>query len=148
MENVKKCPPRLPLTKCMVASFAVGLLLCATNASAADELARSVYSTNLTQQNNQVSGRVVDSNGEPLIGVSVVEKGNKGNGAVTDVDGNFTLRVSPKSTLLISTSRRKCLSTVAMPLRLLFLRMLSFSTTSWLSVTVPLRRQTLPVRLP
>ena len=86
----------------MVASFAVGLLLCATNASAADELARSVYSTNLTQQNNQVSGRVVDSNGEPLIGVSVVEKGNKGNGAVTDVDGNFTLRVSPKSTLLIS----------------------------------------------
>ena len=102
MENVKKCPPRLPLTKCMVASFAVGLLLCATNASAANELARSVYSTNLTQQNNQVSGRVVDSNGEPLIGVSVVEKGNKGNGAVTDVDGNFTLRVSPKSTLLIS----------------------------------------------
>lgn len=86
----------------MVASFAVGLLLCATNASAANELARSVYSTNLTQQNNQVSGRVVDSNGEPLIGVSVVEKGNKGNGAVTDVDGNFTLRVSPKSTLLIS----------------------------------------------
>lgn len=53
MENVKKCPPRLPLTKCMVASFAVGLLLCATNASAADELARSVYSTNLTQQNNR-----------------------------------------------------------------------------------------------
>lgn len=102
MENVKKCPPRLPLTKCMVASFAVGLLLCASNASAADELARSVYSTTLTQQNGQVTGRVVDSNGEPLIGVSVVEKGNKGNGAVTDVDGNFTLRVSPKSTLLIS----------------------------------------------
>lgn len=102
MENVKKCAPSLPFTKSVVASFAVGMLLCATNASAANELARSVYSTNLTQQNNQVTGRVVDSNGEPLIGVSVVEKGNKGNGAVTDVDGNFTLRVSPKSTLLIS----------------------------------------------
>lgn len=36
------------------------------------------------------------------LSASVVEKGNKGNGAVTDVDGNFTLRVSPKSTLLIS----------------------------------------------
>lgn len=102
MENVKKCAPSLPFTKSVVASFAVGMLLCATNASAANELARSVYSTNLTQQNNQVTGRIVDSNGEPLIGVSVVEKGNKGNGAVTDVDGNFTLRVSPKSTLLIS----------------------------------------------
>lgn len=70
MENVKKCAPKLPLTKCLVASFAVGMLLCATNASAADELARSVYSTTLTQQNGQISGRVVDSNGEPLIGAS------------------------------------------------------------------------------
>lgn len=57
-----------------MASLAMGMLLCATNASAADELARSVYSTTMTQQNEQVTGRVVDANGEPLIGVSVVEK--------------------------------------------------------------------------
>ena len=101
MENVKK--PLLSLSaKQMVIPFAVGMLLCATNVSAADELARSVYSVTQTQQKDQVSGRIVDNSGEPLIGVSVVEKGNKSNGAVTDADGNFTLRVPSKSTLVIS----------------------------------------------
>ena len=37
-----------------------------------------------------VSGTVVDVNGEPLVGVSVLEKGT-GNGTITDMDGNFTL---------------------------------------------------------
>lgn len=66
MEIVKTYPPRFPLGKYAVASFAMGMLLCATNALAADELARSVYSTTMTQQNEQVTGRVVDANGEPL----------------------------------------------------------------------------------
>lgn len=86
----------------MAIPFAVGMLLCATNVSAADELARSVYATTQTQQAAQVSGRVVDATGEPLIGVSVVEKGNKTNGTVTDIDGNFTLKVSSNASLLIS----------------------------------------------
>ena len=102
MEIVKNYPSRFPVGKCAVASLAMGMLLCATNASAADELARSVYSTTMTQQNEQVTGRVVDANGEPLIGVSVVEKGNKSNGSVTDIDGKFSVRVSSKSTLVIS----------------------------------------------
>lgn len=102
MEIAKNCPSRFPVGKCAVASLAMGMLLCATNASAADELARSVYSTTMTQQNEQVTGRVVDANGEPLIGVSVVEKGNKSNGSVTDIDGKFSVRVSSKSTLVIS----------------------------------------------
>ena len=101
MEKAKR--PLFPLqTKQMVIPFAVGMLLCATTVSAADELARSVYGVTLVQQNAQVKGRVVDASGEPLIGVSVVEKGNRTNGAVTDVDGNFVLNVSPKSALLVS----------------------------------------------
>lgn len=40
-----------------------------------------------------VSGTVKDKNGEPLIGVSVVEKGTT-NGMITDLDGNFSLSVS------------------------------------------------------
>ena len=96
MEIAKNCPSRFPVGKCAVASLAMGMLLCATNASAAEELARSVYSTTMTQQNEQVTGRVVDANGEPLIGVSVVEKGNKSNGSVTDIDGKFSVRVSSK----------------------------------------------------
>ena len=74
---------------------------CATNATAADELARSVYNVAQTPQNQQITGRVLDAAGEPLIGVSIVEKGNKSNGTVTDIDGNFTLRVS-KPTVVVS----------------------------------------------
>jgi TonB-dependent starch-binding outer membrane protein SusC len=101
MENVKKTS--FPSNaKRMLIPFAVGMLLCSANASAADELARSVYTTMQAQQNAQVNGRVVDANGEPLIGVSVVEKGNRTNGTVTDLDGNFSLKVSPKASLVVS----------------------------------------------
>lgn len=40
-------------------------------------------------------------NGEPVIGVNIVEKGTT-NGTVTDIDGRFTLQVSPSSVLQIS----------------------------------------------
>ena len=79
-----------------------GMMLCATNATAADELARSVYNVAQTPQNQQITGRVLDAAGEPLIGVSIVEKGNKTNGTVTDLDGNFTLRVSKSQTVVVS----------------------------------------------
>ncbi|GHT23466.1 SusC/RagA family TonB-linked outer membrane protein [Bacteroidia bacterium] len=50
----------------------------------------------------QVSGVVSDENGEAVIGASVVEKGNPGNGTATDVDGRYTLRVSSDATLEVS----------------------------------------------
>ena len=50
-----------------------------------------------------VKGTVTDSNGEPLIGASVVIKGNTSVGTVTDLDGNFTLSVpSESSTIVVS----------------------------------------------
>ncbi|GHT43872.1 SusC/RagA family TonB-linked outer membrane protein [Bacteroidia bacterium] len=48
-----------------------------------------------------VSGVVSDADG-PIIGASVVEKGNPSNGVSTDVDGKYTLRVSPNATLVVS----------------------------------------------
>ena len=42
----------------------------------------------------KVSGIVTDTNNEPLIGVSVAEKGTT-NGAITDVDGKYSLTVRP-----------------------------------------------------
>lgn len=53
------------------------------------------------QQAKKVTGHVVDVDG-PVIGASVVEKGNPKNGAVTDLDGNFTLNVKPGATLVVS----------------------------------------------
>lgn len=50
----------------------------------------------------QVSGTVVDANGEPVIGASVIQKGAK-IGTSTDIDGNFTLNSPVGSTLVISS---------------------------------------------
>ena len=49
-----------------------------------------------------VKGTVIDSQGETVIGASVVEKGNVKNATVTDFDGNFTLKVAKGKTLVIS----------------------------------------------
>ena len=48
-----------------------------------------------------VKGTVVDNAGEPLIGASVVVKGNAGLGAVTDFDGNFQLKVPSESSIIV-----------------------------------------------
>lgn len=54
------------------------------------------------QSGHSVSGNVVDSNGEPVIGATVMEVDTQ-NGTVTDFDGNFNLTVkSPKASLRIS----------------------------------------------
>lgn len=51
----------------------------------------------------QVKGLVEDQSGEPLIGVTVQEKGNPSNGTATDYEGNFSLTVkSANATLLLS----------------------------------------------
>ncbi|MFR9545384.1 MAG: TonB-dependent receptor [Rikenellaceae bacterium] len=47
----------------------------------------------LAQSNLRITGKVVDSLGEPIIGASVVLKSNSAVGAMTDVDGNFELVV-------------------------------------------------------
>ncbi|WP_207155459.1 SusC/RagA family TonB-linked outer membrane protein [Prevotella herbatica] len=53
------------------------------------------------QELMNVSGRVVDDTQEPMIGVSVVEKGTT-NGSVTDLDGVFKLKARKGATLVIS----------------------------------------------
>lgn len=54
------------------------------------------------QQKISVGGTIVDADSqEPLIGVTVIEKGTA-NGVATDFDGNFTIKVAPKATLQLS----------------------------------------------
>lgn len=53
-------------------------------------------------QNTTVKGKVVDELGEPVIGVNVTVVGNRSLGAITDLDGNFTLTVPASSTLEVS----------------------------------------------
>lgn len=44
-------------------------------------------------QQHSVKGTVVDQNGLPVIGMTVLEQGT-GNGTTTDADGNWQLNVS------------------------------------------------------
>ena len=54
-------------------------------------------------QNRELSGSVVSSGGEPVIGAGVTVKGGgPSEGTVTDVDGKFTILVRPGTVLQIS----------------------------------------------
>ena len=63
----------------------------------------------MLQQSVTTKGTVVDAKGEPLIGVSILEKGTT-NGTITDFDGNFTLQTAKGATLEISYIGYKTLS--------------------------------------
>ena len=52
-------------------------------------------------QNQAISGKVLDTGGEPVIGAAVMVPGTT-NGATTDLNGAFTLRVAPGTTLEVS----------------------------------------------
>lgn len=43
-----------------------------------------------------------DTAGEPIIGASIVEKGNTTNGTITNFDGNFSLKVPANATVIVS----------------------------------------------
>lgn len=53
-------------------------------------------------QNITVTGTVYEPEGEPAIGASIEVKGTPGTGVVTDFDGNFTIKVAPDATLVVS----------------------------------------------
>lgn len=50
----------------------------------------------------QITGQVFDSNNEPVIGATVVEKGNTKNAAITDFDGNFKINVTAGKKIVIT----------------------------------------------
>ncbi|HRS42112.1 MAG TPA: TonB-dependent receptor plug domain-containing protein, partial [Dysgonamonadaceae bacterium] len=55
----------------------------------------------LQQQQKTMTGKITDSNGEPIIGANIIEVGTT-NGTVTDIDGNFSLQVKDDAILHIS----------------------------------------------
>lgn len=59
-------------------------------------------------------GTIVDAQGEPLIGVSILEVGTT-NGAITDVDGKFSLQVATGATLELSYIGYKTQRLTAVP---------------------------------
>ena len=74
------------------------LMLCGTGYQAQATPAPQVSANSAT---SIVTGRVVDEQGEPVIGASIVEVGTT-RGTTTDVDGNFSFKASPNAKLQIS----------------------------------------------
>ena len=54
-------------------------------------------------QNRTISGKIVDTGGEPVIGAAVTVVGNSRIGAASDLDGNFTLSVPAGSSISVES---------------------------------------------
>ena len=55
----------------------------------------------MAQSSKQVTGKVVDNNGQPIVGAAVVVDGTT-TGTVTDIDGNYSLNVPEGASLSVS----------------------------------------------
>lgn len=61
-----------------------------------------VVTGTMAQKTVTVSGIVSDSNKEPLIGVNIIVKDVPGLGAITDINGKYTIKVEPYNRLVFS----------------------------------------------
>ncbi len=84
-------------------SLALGLsaLLCIPVSGYAETVDNSIAFAQAAPQERTVTGNVIDEMGLPMIGVSVKVKGSK-SAAITDFDGNFTVKAQPNDILEIS----------------------------------------------
>ena len=88
-------------SKLLTAVAISSLLLSSGNVMAVQANPDKSFGVTEQLQAITISGLVVDAAGEPIIGASVVEKGTT-NGGITDLDGKFTLTITPGATLKIS----------------------------------------------
>ena len=86
-------------------SLCVGILcfggLCPVVASPLGGMKNSAFRIMQNVESRQVTGKVVDMNGEPIIGANIVVKGSK-KGTMTDINGRFNLVVSEHDVLVVS----------------------------------------------
>ncbi|MFS4418790.1 SusC/RagA family TonB-linked outer membrane protein [Maribacter sp. 2307ULW6-5] len=94
-----------PVLFALVACLVTGNTLLANGKGALPPLAFSFSGVSLAGEGalkvqQSVSGTVLDSNGQPLPGASILEKGTM-NGTQTDFDGNFTITLSNDDAVLV-----------------------------------------------
>ena len=81
--------------------FFLSAVFCIPALAAEDMDSNKAMASQSVQQSRALKGQVVDENGEPLIGVTILLKGTT-TGAITDINGNFSLNAKQGSTLEIS----------------------------------------------
>lgn len=79
--------------------FVLFFALCLSLGATAIFNGSSSFGFTASAQNTRATGTVVDENGEPLVGVSVVVKGNN-SGGITDADGNFSINAKNGTTIV------------------------------------------------
>lgn len=82
MKNVKKINEKIPIF------FLLLLLNCFLT---------------MAQNGTKVNGIVLDGHNEPIIGATVIVKGNSSIGVITDIDGKFSLNIPNSKSMLLVT---------------------------------------------
>lgn len=90
------------------ARFVVGIacvMLFASNfqvaASEAPETVNEPIELKQTPQKKTISGKIVDQNGQPVVGATIIEQGTT-NGVITDNEGNFSFNINDAAKLDVS----------------------------------------------
>ncbi|MCE2616544.1 SusC/RagA family TonB-linked outer membrane protein [Phocaeicola oris] len=99
MRKAQKPSRGLPLNMFLKVMFSGMLVACPVYTFAVTGNVDSVQK--VAQQKLQITGKVVDQEGEPMPGVNILERGTT-NGTITDIDGKFTLDVARGSILQVS----------------------------------------------
>lgn len=112
----KKRTSRIGLIKYALLVPVTGMLILSANAATVMDMAGNTWqnwNTGLPQEVKQgtkvLTGKVVDENGKPLVGASVLLKGT-GIGALADEKGNFRLEVPGPGTLCFSYVGKKTIT--------------------------------------
>ena len=88
---LKNSSQRVLFSALMASALAIGILA---------PLHAEVASVQSVMQSVSVKGQVLDGDGIPVIGASILEKGTT-NGVITDIDGNYSLNVSSKNAVIV-----------------------------------------------
>ncbi len=84
-----------------IAGLVICLFLFAPYAKADREYRNGANEVGNTLQQKGITGKVIDTKGEPVIGANVVVKGTT-NGTITDMEGRFALKVPANAIIQIS----------------------------------------------
>ena len=84
--------------------FAASLCVMTPLSASADERDNVNENKSLAvqQAKKNITGTVLDNNGEPVVGATVVEKGVPSNGTITNLDGKFTLSIKPGAQISVT----------------------------------------------
>lgn len=90
-------------TKTLLGFFVPLSLAFAAPSFASDSMPVKAETNQISQNGKTITGKVTDSQGEPMIGVTIYLKSDPGKGTITDIDGKYSIDV-PEGVELVFSS--------------------------------------------